>query len=164
MALPLWARWVATITVAAAIVLAVVLAVHGSGDELGSPQSEAQGEAEASRISEDTIASDQAPHTAALPNAGALASALERAITADVHSRIAHGQLTGPLRSVRCTQTGAARAGRVPLHCTVRSAGIDYPFLGVADKLTRRLTWCKVDLPPTAGAPLEVPLSKRCQA
>lgn len=159
---PLWAKWLITIAVFAVGIAAIVIAVH-DGAAGSSHQSEAAAVAEANRVGRIVAAEDQAPHTAALrPGVSALAG-LERAITADVHTRIGHGELTGPLQSVRCRTGGAARAGRRPFSCTVTSAGIEYPFLAVLGERTLELTWCKVDPSPLPGNPPEVPVSARCQ-
>lgn len=163
---PLWARWLITILAFAALiaVIAIVARSGGKGNANGSSQSEAAAVAEANREGQIAIAQDQAPHTASLRPGVSSEAALERAITADVRSRIEHGALTGPLQSVSCRAAGSVRAGRQPFRCTVRSAGIAYPFLAVADAQALMLTWCKVDPPPEANAPLEVPVSPRCRA
>lgn len=164
---PLWARWL--LAIAGFAVLIVVIAVvvrsvnHGSS---GGSASEPKAEAEANREGQIVVEQDQAPHTATLhTGAGATMAttvALERAITADVHARIDDGQLTGPLQSVHCREAGSPRGGRQPFHCTVRSAGIEYPFLAVADPRSKTLTWCKFDPPPEPGVG-EVPVSARCR-
>jgi hypothetical protein len=166
-ALPLRTRWLITIVFYAAVLLAIVIVVRDSGGgsegSSGSPQSEATAAAEANHEGRVAIAQDEAPHSAKLAPGVAPPVALERAIGVDVRGRIAHGELTGPLQSVGCKPAGAGSTGRHQLNCTVRSAGISYPFVGVADERTRELTWCKVDPPPVANAPLEVPVSPRCR-
>jgi len=165
--LSLRTRWLLTISVYALVITAVVIVVRsggGSGASGGSGGAEATAVAEADREGRIAIAEDEAPHSATLTRGAPLPKALERAISADVHARIARRQLTGPLQSVSCTLGAQGRDGRRRLSCTVRSAGIDYPFVGVADERTRELTWCKVDPPPVSGAPLEVPVSASCRA
>jgi hypothetical protein len=168
---PLWARWVLTILGFAVLIVAIGIVVRsndggGGGGVSGSAKSEAQAEAEAEHEGRIVVGQDQAPHVAPLRSGVAAEVALERAITIDVNGRIADGELTGPLQSVRCQASGPqSHAGRRwPFRCTVRSAGIAYPFLGVLDERARELTWCKVDPPPEAGAPQEVPVSSRCRA
>ncbi len=158
---PMWARWALAIVVAAAVIAAIVIAVHRAGPE--APASEAGAEAEANRVADIAISEDESPHSAALPSRAAPVSALERAIANDVHQRIASHQLTGPLGAVSCKASGAARGGRAPYSCTVHSAGISYPFLAVLDEPQRRLTWCKVDQAPVANAGPEIPISSRCK-
>lgn len=168
---PLWARWLLAIAGFAVLIVAiavVVQRVNNSSNEPGSSASEARAEAEANREGQIVVEQDQAPHTAALrPGANiataAMTAALERAISADVHARVKDGQLTGPLQSVHCHTAGPARDGRRPFRCTVRSAGIDYSFVAVADPRNENLTWCKLDPPPEPGVG-EVPVSARCRA
>lgn len=167
-ALPLRTRWLLTIVVYGAVIATVVIVVHdsgGGGGSSGQPAgSEAAAVAEANREGRVAIAEDEAPHGAKLAPGLPPQVALQRAIGVDVRGRIAHGELTGPLQSVACKLTAAGSDGdRRQLSCTVRSAGISYPFVGVAEERTRELTWCKVDPPPQAGAPLEVPVSPRCR-
>jgi hypothetical protein len=165
--LPLWARWLLTLLAYAVVIVAIVLVVrlaNSAGSSSEASQSEAAAETEANRVGQVAIREDEAPHSVPLHSTASPRSALELAIAADVRGRIADGQLTGPLQSVRCKPAGAPQAARRPFSCTVTSAGIAYPFLGVADERTLQLTWCKVDPPPAADAPLEVPVSPRCHA
>jgi hypothetical protein len=177
---PLWARWVLTILGFAVLVVVIAIVVHKVNHESTAPTAESvTAEKEANREAEIVIAQDQEPHTAALRapatgsegsgsasgSASATRTALERAIAGDVNARIDDGALTGPLQSIRCQTSGAASGGRQPFRCTVRSAGITYPFLAVANERRGELTltWCKVDPPPTPGA-TEAPVSPRCRA
>jgi hypothetical protein len=159
--LPMWARWVLASVVGIAVIAGIVIAIHRAGPE--GPTSEAGAEAEVNRVSDIAISEDQAPHTASLSVRTAPVASLERAIAADVHQRIAHDQLTGPLQALSCARSGKPSAGRAPYRCTVHSAGISYPFLAVVDEQARRLTWCKVDPPPVAEAGPEIPVSDSCK-
>ncbi len=158
---PMWARWMLAVLVGAAVIVGTVVAINRAGPE--APTSEAAAEAEINRASDIAITEDEAPHSAGLAAGAAPAAALERAIAQDVHQRIASHQLTGPLQSVICTAAGAGSAGRDPYHCTVRSSGISYPFLAVAEEPAKRLTWCKDDPPAVANAEPEVPISASCR-
>jgi hypothetical protein len=158
---PLWARWVLASIVAVALIAAIVIAVHRAGPE--APTSEAGAEAEANRVADIAITEDEAPHSAKLVAGSVAVLALERAIASDVRGRIASHQLTGPLGAVKCEVSGAARTGRIPYRCTVRSAGISYPFLAVVSERRQRLTWCKIDQSPVPNAGPEIPISASCQ-
>jgi hypothetical protein len=158
---PIWVRWVLVTVVAGTVLAAIVIAVERAGPEVNT--SEASAEAEVNRVSDIAITEDQAPHSASLPPGSAPVAALERAITSDVRHRIADQQLTGPLQRITCKAAGAGRGGRDPYSCTVRSAGISYPFDAVIDIRGRQLTWCKIDPPPVAGASPEIPVSASCQ-
>jgi hypothetical protein len=164
---PLWARWVMTIVVfAIAIAVIAILARSGGGSSAGgaSPSEEALAVAEANSEGRTAIAEDEAPHTSTLRAGASLPAALQRAILGDVASRIRTGQLTGPPQGVHCRASGPAHVGRRPYDCTALSAGIRYQFVAVADQRALRLTWCKVDPPPAAEDPLEVPVSPRCRS
>lgn len=158
---PIWLRWVLAIMVAAAVTASVVIAIHRAGPE--TPATEAGAEAEVNRVADIAITEDEAPHRATLATGATPIAALEHAIGADVHQRIESHQLTGPLQSVSCAAAGAAKAGRAPYRCSVRSAGIAYPFMAVLDERDKQLTWCKVDPPAQANAGPEIPLSPSCQ-
>jgi hypothetical protein len=163
-ALPLWLRWVLILAFYAVVIALIVVAVSGGGSGKTGLSSEAKAENEANREGRLAIAQDEAPHTAPLSAPADALAELERAVTANVRARIAHGELTGPFQSVRCQSSGAAQGGRSPFSCTARSAGIAYPFVAVADPRARVLTYCKVDPPPVANEPLEVPVSASCRA
>jgi hypothetical protein len=158
----MWSRWLLATVVAVAVIAGIVIAIHRAGPE--SPTTEAGAEAEVNRVSDLAITEDQAPRSGALPSRTAPAAALVQAITSDVHKRIADEQLTGPLQHVSCHAAGTPSAGRAPYRCSVRSAGITYPFLAVVDARQQRLTWCKVDPPPVAGVGPEIPISASCRA
>ncbi len=160
---PLWARWALASIVAVAVIVAIVIAVQRAGPENNT--SEAAVEGETNRIADISITEDEAPRTAALPGGAAVLGALTTAIGGDVRKRISDGQLTGPLQHVSCTAaTARGGAARVPYSCTVRSAGINYSFLAVAEASAKRLTWCKVDPSAAVKAGPEVPISPRCKA
>jgi hypothetical protein len=159
---PMWARWALAALVAAAAIAAIVIGTQRAGPEGSS--SEAGAEAEINRIADVAISQDEAPHFATLSAGSSPATALQQAIAGDLRKRIADHQITGPLQSVRCRESTAARSGRTPFRCAVRSAGIAYQFLGVVDEAARRIAWCKVDPPAPGGAGPEIPISASCRA
>jgi hypothetical protein len=159
---PLWARWLLTIFAFAVLTFAAVVFVHDHSEGTSAPtKSEREAEVEANREGNVVIEEDQAPHTARLGAGVATLTGLERAISSDAHSRIQAGNLTGPFQRVRCEAKAATGAKRV-FRCTVRAAGVAYPYLAVFNERTGQFTWCKLDPPPTGGAP-EVPVSPRCK-
>lgn len=159
---PLWARWLLTILAFVVLILVVRTVVHNSEGSSAPTRSEVAAEVEANREGNVVVEEDQAPHTTSLHSGVPTRVALERAIAADARNRIQTGELTGPFQSVRCEAPGSLHAERRAFHCAVHSAGIAYPFVAVLDEQTHQLTWCKIDPPPTGGAP-EVPVSPRCR-
>jgi hypothetical protein len=159
---PLWARWLLTLLAFALLILAIRIVANKSVNSTA--ESSPTAEAEANRVGELVVATDEAPHSSQLHLGTPAVAALQRAVAADVRDRVRHGELTGPLRSVRCTPSGRTRAGRRPFSCTVVSAGITYTFAGVADVRARTLTWCKQDPAPTNGGSPAAPISSRCRA
>jgi hypothetical protein len=159
---PLWARWLLTILTFAVLTLAAVVFVHDHSEGTSAPtKSEREAEVEANREGNVVIEEDQAPHSVRLGAGVATLKALERAISADARGRVRSGNLTGPFQSVHCEAKGAISVNRA-FRCTVRAASVNYPYLAVLNERTRQFTWCKVDPPPTGGAP-EVPVSPRCK-
>jgi hypothetical protein len=159
---PLWARWLLTLFAFALLIVAI--RIVASRSVTSTAESSPTAEAEANRVGELVVATDEAPHSSPLRAGAPVGSALQSAIAIDVHSRIRHGELTGPLRSVRCAPSGGSRAGRRPFSCTVLSAGISYTFLAVADEHARTLTWCKSDPAPTSSGQPTAQINSRCQA
>jgi hypothetical protein len=158
---PLWARWLLTLLAFALLIL--VIRIVATRSVTSTAESSPTAEAEANRVGELVITTDEAPHSSSLRAGAPVGSALQSAIASDVQSRIRHGELTGPLQSVRCAPSGQPRAGRRPFSCTVLSAGISYTFLGVADERARTLTWCKSDPAPTSSGPPTAQISSRCR-
>jgi hypothetical protein len=154
-------RWTLTLLAFAVLIVVVAIVVRSGGSSEARTSTSA--ELEANHEGEVVIAADQAPHTAPLTSGAPALASLQRAIAADARERIRRSQLTGPLQSVHCEQSDKAKRALSPFSCTVRSAGISYPFLAVLDARTHTLTWCKRDPPPTSDAPLNVPVSSRCR-
>jgi hypothetical protein len=158
---PLWVRWL--LTLLAFALLIVVIRIVATRSVNSTAESSPTAEAEANRVGELVVSTDEAPHSSPLRSGAPVGSALQSAIAVDVHNRIRHGELTGPLQSVRCAPSGQPRTGRRPFSCTVLSAGISYTFLGVADEHARTLTWCKSDPAPTSSEPSTAQISSRCR-
>lgn len=160
---PLWARWLLTLLGFCALALTIWIVLRSINDA-GPSQSERAAEAEANREGQVIVEADQAPHSATLHSSGGARLQLQLAIGADLRGRIRQGSLSGPVQSVHCLAAGPARSGREPFRCSALAAGVSYPFLGVIDRRSGQLTWCKVDPPPVAKGPQEVTVSPRCRA
>jgi hypothetical protein len=160
---PLWARWLLTILAFVMLSVAIVIVLHAVNNS-GASQSERSAVVEANREAQIFVEEDQAPHSAPLRATAQPTTALGLAIGADMRTRVRQGQLSGPVEGVRCSSSGPARSGRAPFRCSAHAGGIAYPFVAVADRRARRLTWCKIDPPPIAGGPQEVAVSASCRA
>lgn len=148
-----------TVVAFAVLTVAVLLAVRAANTG-GAARDRAAG-AEANRLGRIVQTQDQAPRSASLRGPTAPRLALERAISADMRRRIARHQLSGPLHRARCYRAAGSGRIRRAYRCTVRAGDVPYPFLGVVDLRSRRVTWCKYDPGPTAGS--DVPVSPRCR-
>lgn len=157
---PLWLKWVLSLLVFGGMLVALVVVVRGSGNPALPTESPA-GEAQANRLGQIVTAQDQAVHRAALPGAVAPAKALERAILADMRTRVAKADISGPVERVRCAGVPRHASGRLSFRCTARAGGFDYPFVGVVNTRSRELVWCKDDR-TTVDPGLEVPLNPAC--
>jgi hypothetical protein len=156
-------RWLLTILAFAVLIVAVIISVHIVNNNASS-SAEQTAALEADQESQIVVAEDQAPHSVRLSRGAHTQIALQRAISADMRVRIHTEGIPGPLQSVRCTAISTHHVAHQAFHCTARADAITYPFAAVGDRRTRALTWCKVDPPPQAGGPQEVPVSPRCRA
>jgi hypothetical protein len=159
---PLWLRWVLSIAIAVAILVAIVRFVSTHGSAGAAAPNNPRAEAQANRESEILVREDQAPHFARLPSHIAPATALRAVVRANVASLIAHGIVGGPIGNSACVSLGRARRGVLPFRCAVIAGSVGYPFLGVVDVRARRITYCKRDEPPLPSE--NIPVSRRCTA
>jgi len=156
---PLWLQWVLAVLVFGGAGAGLVIALHS-----GMPgyQTDRSAAIRADREARIVVEQDQRPRGAPLGRSVVARVALQRAIAADTRGRVRRGELTGRERLVRCMSTGAQKGRRRAFRCSALVGDVRYPFLGVADLRTRRLTWCKRD--PAPQPALDVPVSRRCRA
>jgi len=154
---PLWLKYALTLCVFVPLAVAALIFVR---DQTTAPPpkppagpSELTGRAAMQR--------DQAAHRASAPRWLMPAVALEHAIAADVRSRIAHHDISGPAGKVSCDPLARAPGDQLTFGCQARAGGFSYPFRGVVDLRTHTLAWCKNDNIPIAGT-LRVPLTPAC--
>jgi hypothetical protein len=154
-----WTRWVLSFGVAAALLVGLVLFVNSHNTDSLATQSPAAA-ARANREAEIVVSQDQAPHVLKLRGGGSLHTAFVRAVRTDIAQRIERGTVPGPLNRVRCTAQGAGATAR-GFSCVATAAGVNYPYVGVADAGARRLVYCKRDVPPVPSQ--NIPVSRRCR-
>jgi hypothetical protein len=159
--LPLWQRFALAGLIAVAALVAMI--VYVSRHNTDSPAStDPNAAVQANREAEILVAQDQAPRVVRAGQGVAPLAAITAAVRADMRRRIATGSLGGPLQRLRCRPTGPARGQRGAFSCTVLAGSVTYPFLGVVDAATGRVTYCKRDPPPTPSD--NVAVKARCRA
>jgi hypothetical protein len=151
--------------------LVAIPAVNSSNDEARQKQARVDALAHAAR--NRRIAATQVPHRTRTAPARSLAQrqaavdALEQAVDADARARVKSGAFNGTIRRVDCVATtGSSPGGVAPeedadrrrgaYDCTAvtsdipghKGAAVGYPFQGVIDFGSGRLTWCKTNPPP----------------
>jgi hypothetical protein len=157
--LPLWGRWVLSLSVGVVLIIALVAFVTANDADRPTADN-TQVTAESNREARALIAEDQAPHVSPLPAGSAPARAMTMVITAYMRRMIGRGTIGGPLTSARCSAARASGRTRRGFRCAAVAASVKYPFIGVVDQRTRRVTYCKNDPLGPAGP---VPVSPRCR-
>ncbi len=158
--LPLWARWVVSLSVAVVLLIALILFVN-SHDTDRPVADNAQVTAESNREAAALVAEEQAPRVSALRPGAAPARAIEAVVAAFMRRMIDAGTFEGPLTRTRCHAAGPPRQSRQAFACDAIAASVTYPFLGVVDGRAKQVTYCRHDPPSPTGT---VPVSRRCRA
>ncbi len=150
-----------SLTVAAALVIAVVVFVEGAGSQLpGTPAPPISRAAivEQNREADALVSQDQAPRVATLKAGVAPAGGATAAVTAAITRELRAGAITGRLQGSSCTLTATASAARRAFRCRVEVGNVYYPFDAVV--VGRTVTYCKRDYPPVPS--MNIPVSARC--
>ena len=154
----LWMRWAISIIVGVALIVGLVAFVEHNNNN-----SEAKGSTKAlERENEEAqalVGADQAPHTFIVKAGQPLRQAFVAAVRSDMDHRIKTGNVQGRLQRIACRHTGT-QAGRVAYRCVVQVQDVKYPFVGVYTRASKRLVYCKRDLPPIPSE--SIPVSARC--
>jgi hypothetical protein len=159
---PLRLQWILSLTVATALVVAVIVFVesHGGNPATPAPLIDRAALLEGNREAVALIGTDQAPHVVPLRPGFSPQGGLVAAVTAFVRDEIAHGTITGALQRSACRAAAGGRAGRPVFRCTVEVGDVYYPFDGVVVPRRRQVTFCKRDYPPVPS--MHIPVSARC--
>jgi hypothetical protein len=158
--LPLWGRWVLSLCVGVALIVALILFVNAHNVDRPTADN-TKVTAESNREARALIAEDQAPRVSPLKPRTAPALAITTVVTAYMRRMIGAGTIPGPLTRTHCSAAGASGRARRGFRCAAVAASVRYPFLGVVDQATRQVTYCKHDPLGPAGP---VPVSPRCRA
>lgn len=157
----MWAKWVLSLSVAALLLLGLVLFVdHNSNYGAEAPQSP-QAVVRANREADVVVAQDEAPHVVRLRPGTAPRAAMLRSVRGAMTRLINGGIIDGTLQRTSCARAGGT-AARPAFSCTAVAGSVNYRFLGAVDLGTRTLTYCKRDEPPVPSQ--NVPVSPRCTA
>ena len=155
---PLWARWVLSLAVGAALLVALIVFVdrhNTNGPATVNPKAEAR----ANREAEIVVAQDQAPHVLTMHSTADPRAAFTAAVRAQMNGLVNRGIIDGPLQRVRCARSGRS-GGTLGFSCTATAQDVNYPFVGVIDIPRRTLIYCKRDEPPVPS--MNIPVSSRC--
>lgn len=154
----LWMRWAISITVGVAVIAALVVFVEHNNNN-----SEAKGSAQAlereNQEAQIIVGADQVPHTIKLRRGRSVQAGFVAAVRADIRHRLKTGNIQGRVQKITCHRSGA-RDGRIAYSCVAQVQNVKYPFVGVFTEHSRRITYCKRDLPPLPSE--NIPVSARC--
>ncbi len=154
----MWAKWVLSFGVGAILLVALIIYVdHNNSDSPPSENLAAQ--TKANREAEAVVATDQAPHVVTIAHGASPRAGFVRTVHTAMETFINKGIIDGTLQRVRCRTTRTS-GGSVALSCVATANDVNYDFVGVVDRSTRRLTYCKRDEPPVPSQ--NVPVSPRC--
>ncbi|MGH2875035.1 MAG: hypothetical protein ACRDLV_02165 [Solirubrobacteraceae bacterium] len=156
--LPLWVRWVLSLTVAAAVLVALVRFVSTHNTVTLAEQSP-QALAREHRQDDILTAQDQAPHVVALPASARRWKFVHGVVAADMNAKIQHGLIGGTLQHVAC-RTAGRQGARLGFTCVAVAADVNYDYAGVIQSHVHRVVWCRHDAPPIPNQP--IPLNRRC--
>ncbi len=160
--MPLWLKWVLSVGVAVALLVALVRFVHANPGT-GAPTASSPAAAErANRLGRILTAQDQAPRHAPLPRSLTPVIALEHQIASDMRSRVVRGDLAGPVQRVSCRPVNRSPKGQIGFNCRARAGGFAYPFVGVIELSARAIVWCKDDQ-VSVDPGLQAPVSPQCR-
>lgn len=160
--LPLWQRFVVSLSVGAILLIGLVVWVSGHNTDSQPSGNDPAATVRANHEAEILVAQDQAPRMAPLRAGIPPAIALEHVVHVWLATQVASGAISGPLKRARCRPTGARSGSSRGFSCTIESGGVNYPFLAAVDTGGRRIAVCKRDPPPVPSE--NVPVSSRCRA
>ena len=162
--LPLWLQWVLPFSVAAVVVIALVVVVNYETNDVPAVANYNSAAAVAEQHREDTILvrQQQAPHRGRLRAGESPALALRGAIVAWMTHQISIGSIDGPIKHSACKSAAGGTGTRLVFHCSLTASAQDvtYPFDGVVQRAAGAITWCQRIAPPIPS--MNVPLSPRC--
>ena len=155
----LWMRWAVSITVSVVVIAALVVFVEHNNSNSDAKASTKALERE-NQEAQVIVGADQVPHTVTLKNGQSVQAGFVAAVRADVRHRLKTGNIQGRVQKIDCHRSGA-RAGRVAYSCVAQVQNVKYPFVGAFTAKSKRITYCKRDLPPLPSE--NIPVSPSCR-
>jgi hypothetical protein len=155
----LWMRWAISIAVGVAVIAALIVFVdhNNSNSEAKGSAKSLEREDQEARI---VVGADQVPHTVALKSGKSVQAGFVAAVHADIRHRLKTGNIQGRVQKVGCHRSGA-HGGRVAYSCVAQVQNVKYPFVGVFTANSKRITYCKRDMPPIPSE--NIPVSPSCR-
>jgi hypothetical protein len=155
----LWMRWAISGAVGVLVIVALILFVDHNNSN-----SNAKGSAKAlereNQEAQVIVGADQVPHTVTLKNGQSAQAGFVAAVRADIRHRLKTGNIQGRVQKIGCHRSGT-RSRRVAYSCVAQVQHVKYPFVGTFTAKSKRITYCKRDLPPLPSE--NIPVSPRCR-
>jgi hypothetical protein len=155
----LWMRWAISIIVSVAVIAALVVFVESNNSNSDAKGSAASLEHE-NQEAQIIVGADQVPHTVTLKGGQSVQAGFVAAVHADIRHRLKTGNIQGRVQKIGCHRSGARR-GRVAYSCIAQVQNVKYPFVGVFTTKSKRITYCKRDMPPLPSE--NIPVSHHCR-
>lgn len=159
-ALPTWLQWALPLTIAAAVVVALIAFVHHQTVDVPQIANVTSKSAIVEQNREATILvrQQQRPHVVRLKAGESGVAGLRAAVVGYMDLQIRHGAMAGPLKRASCRPVAGGTSSRLVVHCDVTAGEVTYPFDGVASAGVA--TYCQRIAPPVPS--MNIPVSKRC--
>jgi hypothetical protein len=155
----LWMRWAISIAVGVVVIAALVVFVE-SNNSNSQANSSAKSLERENREAQVIVGADQVPHAVTLAPGQSVPDAFVAAVRADIRHRLKTGNIQGRVQKIDCRRSGA-RGGRVAYSCVAQVQNVKYPFVGVYTAKSKRIAYCKRDVPPLPSE--NIPVSPRCR-
>lgn len=159
--LPVWLQWLLPFSIAAILIVALVVFVHHQTDDvpqIDGPNSQAE-VVEQNREDTIIVRQQQAPHLFKFKASSTSTAGAKQAVVNYMRSQIAHGAMDGPIKSSTCKSVGGTSSREV-LQCRVTASVVTYPFDVVVAPSAGTVTYCQRVAPPVPT--MNIPVSRRC--
>ncbi len=158
----MWLQWLLPFSIAALVVVALVVFVHHQTNDVPQIANVTSKSAIVEQNREDTliVQQQQAPHVVKLRVGQPGEVGLRAAVVKYINSQVSHGAMPGPVKSSVCRTLTGGTTARQLFRCDVTAADVTYPFDGVVEPAASAITYCQRVAPPVPS--MNIPVSKRC--